>query len=196
MNEIWKPIEGTDGKYEVSNTGKVRSLNYKQTGKAKELTPSEKAGGYLQLRVKIDGKLKTVVIHRLVAEAFVPNPDGKPEVNHINGNKKRNYADNLEWVTRSENIQHAVDSGLRDRVAVAASKRGKVWIRELHKMQKTPVIAINVSTGERTEFQSQQEAAEALHLQKGHISSVIHGKRRQTGGYTFVLKREGGDAHA
>ena len=186
--EIWKAIEGTDGKYEVSNTGKVRCTDYKQTGKTKELTAGEKAGGYLQLRVKIEGRLKTVVVHRLVAKAFVPNPDGKPEVNHKDGNKKNNHADNLEWVTRSENIRHAVKSGLRERVSIAASQRGKEWIKELHEMQKTPVIATNIHTGEQMVYESQQEAAEALHLQKGHISSVIHGKRKQTGGYTFQLK--------
>lgn len=194
MQEVWKPIEGTDGRYEVSNTGKVRSLDYKQTGKTKELTPCEKVGGYLQLRVKINGKLKTVVIHRLVAEAFVPNPDGKPEVNHINGNKKRNYADNLEWVTRSENINHAVKTGLREKVAVSASKRGKIWIKELHQLQKKPVIAIDIKTGQRIEFDSQQEAAESLGIQKSHITSVIKGKRKQTGGYTFIRKE--GDANA
>ena len=191
MKEIWKPIEGTAGVYEVSNTGKVRCTNYKQTGETKELTSHEKMGGYLQLRVKADGKLKTVVVHRLVAKAFVPNPDGKPEVNHKDGNKKNNHADNLEWVTRSENIQHAVDSGLRERVAVAAMKRGKVWIKELHEMQKTPVIATNIETGDEFEFDSQQEAAETLKIQKSHISSVIHGRRKQTGGYTFTMKHGG-----
>ena len=186
--EIWKTIEGTGGIYEVSNTGKVRCTNYKMTGKTKELTAGEKAGGYLQLRVKIDGKLKTVVVHRLVAEAFIPNPENKPEVNHKDGNKKNNHIDNLEWATRSENIQHAVTAGLRDRVAIAASKRGKVWIKELHQMQKQPVIATNIKTGEQIDFESQQEAAQELRLQKAHISAVIHGNRKQTGGYTFKLK--------
>ncbi len=194
MNEIWKPIEGTDGKYEVSNTGKVRCLNYKQTGKTKELTASEKVGGYLQLRVKKNGNLKTVVVHRLVADAFIPNPDRKPEVNHIDGNKKNNSADNLEWVTRSENIKHAVNIGLREKVASEASKRGKVWIKELHKKQRKAVIATKIDTGEQFAFDSQQEAAECLGLQKSHITSVINGNRRHTGGYTFIRKE--GDARA
>ena len=194
MNEIWKPIEGTDGKYEVSNTGKVRCLNYKQTGKTKELTASEKVGGYLQLRVKKNGNLKTVVVHRLVADAFIPNPDGKPEVNHIDGDKKNNNADNLEWVTRSENIKHAVNIGLREKVSASASKRGKEWIKELHKAQQKAVIAVKIETGERFTFDSQQEAAECLGLQKSHITSVINGNRRHTGGYTFIRKE--GDAHA
>ena len=186
--EIWKEIEGTNGRYEVSNTGKVRCLDYKMTGKTKELTAGEKAGGYMQLRVRMDGRLKTVVIHRLVAKAFVPNPENKPEVNHKDGNKKNNNADNLEWVSRSENIRHAVKSGLRNRVAEAARERGKVWIKELHKMQKTPVVATNIKTGEQIEFESQQEAAETLKLQKSHISSVLHGNRKHTGGYTFKTK--------
>ena len=186
--EIWKAIEGTNGTYEVSNTGKVRCLNYKMTGKTKELTCTEKVGGYLQLRVTVDGKRKTVVVHRLVAKAFIPNPENKPEVNHKDGNKKNNHVDNLEWATRSENIRHAVASGLREKVAEAASKRGKVWIKELHKMQKNPVVATNIKTGEQMEFSSQQEAAEALGLQKAHISSVIHGNRKQTGGFTFKAK--------
>lgn len=108
--EIWKPIVGINDKYEVSNLGRVRSLGYKTPliFKPRFYLRSE----YLLVRLTVDGKRKYFSIHRLVAEAFIPNPDNKPCVNHINGIKTDNRVKNLEWVTRSENQYHALKNGL------------------------------------------------------------------------------------
>ena len=110
MNEIWKDIEGFNGRYQISNTGKVKSI-YKQ--KEKFLTPQKDRYGYLTIDLRKDGKSKRNKLHRLVAKAFIPNPDSLPQVNHKNGNKEDNNADNLEWCTAKENLKHALDSGLR-----------------------------------------------------------------------------------
>jgi len=103
--EIGKPIPGFEDLYEVSNHGRVS--NFRKILKTYKIN-----SGYLALKLQKDGKVKSVLLHRLVAELFVPNPEGKPEVNHIDGNKENNRADNLEWVTSAENKAHARSTGL------------------------------------------------------------------------------------
>lgn len=107
MNEMWKNIDGYNGIYQVSNLGNVRSLNYNKTGVAKELSPSIKKSGYKMVTLQTGATVKYHLLHRLVAKAFVPNPENKPVVNHKNGKKYDNRAENLEWVTNRENQLHA-----------------------------------------------------------------------------------------
>lgn len=118
-NEIWKDIEGYEGLYQVSTYGNIKSLpKVRRNGtgtyiqKEKLLKPSNTSTGYKKVELCKDGKRKSFKVHRLVAIAFIPNPDNKPEVNHIDGNKINNNIDNLEWVTSSENSVHAYETGL------------------------------------------------------------------------------------
>lgn len=116
MQEIWKDIPGYNGKYRVSNFGNVMSINYLNQGIDKLLSLKNHHSGYLIVRL-CSGKKenqKNRSVHSLVAEAFIPNPYNKKCVNHIDGNKKNNRVDNLEWVTHRENTQHAIRTGLRD----------------------------------------------------------------------------------
>ena len=101
--EIWKPIKDFEGYYEVSNIGRVRSLNYKRTGKEKILKNIEDYKGYLEVVLTKNGKRKQFKVHRLVAEAFIPNPENKPCIDHINTIKSDNRVENLRWVTYKEN---------------------------------------------------------------------------------------------
>ena len=101
--EIWKPIKEFEGYYEVSNMGRVRSLNYKRTGKEKILKNIEDYKGYLEVVLTKNGKRKQFKVHRLVAEAFIPNPENKPCIDHINTVKSDNRVENLRWVTYKEN---------------------------------------------------------------------------------------------
>ena len=100
--EVWKPIEGCEGRYFVSNLGRVR-------GPLRILRPTVSNWGYERVRiVDNSGRRMSPRVHRLVAKAFIPNPDNKPQVNHKDGNKLRNNANNLEWTTASENKLHDV----------------------------------------------------------------------------------------
>lgn len=94
---------GYEGKYEVSDLGRVRSLNYLRKGKAKLLKQQLDKHGYKRVRLYKDGKAKTLLVHRLVTIAFLPNPNNLPMVNHKDENKTNNNVDNLEWCTVSYN---------------------------------------------------------------------------------------------
>ena len=109
-NEIWKDIKGYEGIYQVSNFGRVKSLervnSRGNTVKERILKPHKTEKGYLHIVLCKDGKTKLYRVHRLVATYFIPNPENKPEVDHINGQKDDNRVENLRWVTSKENINN------------------------------------------------------------------------------------------
>lgn len=126
-SEIWKDVIGFEGRYQVSNLGRVRSImtnhgKYQEKIKATYVRSSSCKYEYVQLFIK--DKHYSRAVHRLIAEAFVPNPRNKPVVNHIDGDKLNNEASNLEWVTISENHIHAYNTGLRSSDTVAEHHRG------------------------------------------------------------------------
>lgn len=106
MKEIWKDVVGYEGLYQVSNYGRVKSLNYNRTGQERIMSPRHTKNGYLELLLYKDGKRKQHQTHRLVAKAFIPNPDNKPYLDHINTIRTDNRTDNLRWVTHKENCNN------------------------------------------------------------------------------------------
>lgn len=104
--ELWKSIVGYEGLYEVSNLGRVMSLNYNGTGRTQVMKPSNDKDGYLQVKLCKDGKIKRFFVHRLVAMAFIPNPNNLPQVNHINEMKDDNRVENLEWCDSKYNTNY------------------------------------------------------------------------------------------
>ena len=165
MKEIWKDIEGYEGLYQVSSFGRVKTL---YTGKI--LKCRKDSRGYLMVNLSKDNIKTTKRIHRLVAEAFIPNPENKPQVNHIDEDKTNNVASNLEWMTAKENTNH----GTRNERA--------------SKSRSIPIIATNIKTGESREFNSTKECGKQLGLHKGSICSVLKGRQKQTKGYIFKYK--------
>lgn len=124
----WKDIVGYEGYYQVSDTGEVRSLimwdgaHYCRRKEPFLLSKANSSTGYYNVGLCKNNKRSCRKVHRLVAEAFIPNEEGKPQVNHKDGNKRNNNVENLEWVTSRENLVHALDTGLRNRNVISKEK--------------------------------------------------------------------------
>lgn len=150
QNEVWKDIEGYEGIYQVSNLGRIKSLDRKvrsRWGLMKQkgiVLKSRICNGYVLICLSKNGKNKDVSVHRVIAKSWVPGrTDAKNEVNHIDGDKTNNSVDNLEWCDRRHNIQHSIRIGLRTRQdgaggysAILTEKEVKE-IRELKKNNPT-----------------------------------------------------------
>ena len=108
MEEIWKDIKGYEGFYQVSNFGNVRSLNWANTGETRNMYLKPHNKGYLQVELAFVGKKKMFMVHRLVADAFINNPNGYLLINHKDENKKNNNVENLEWCTSSYNANYSL----------------------------------------------------------------------------------------
>lgn len=152
-------INGLDN-YAVSNYGNIKNV---KTGRI--LTPQVNKQGYLTYTFYQHGIKKSLRIHRLVGFYFVPNPDNKPYINHKDGDKTNNHAENLEWCTAKENDHHARESGLKE--------------------QEKTVAATELISGETLVFKSVTEAGAVLGINTGTICKVLKGRRNQTHGYSF-----------
>lgn len=152
-HEIWKPIDGFDGKYEVSNLGRIRSTNYHREKRTEILKLYENRYGYLKVVLTLNSKPHYFTVHQLVASAFIPNPDCKPCVDHIDCNRKNNEASNLRWATVKENNYYS------------HSLNRQKW-------PSKPLIAVN-SNGEIFKFKSQHEAGRYLALVQASISRAM-----------------------
>lgn len=134
MEEIWKIIDGYNNAYQISNLGNVRSIH-----KSKKILKTDKddPDRYVSVTLYLSvGKRKKEKIHRLIAKAFIPNPENKSQVNHINGNKKDNSIENLEWVTPSENVIHSYKTGLQKPTRGTDSCRAKLTEENIINIRK------------------------------------------------------------
>ena len=171
--EIWKDIEGYEGKYMVSNTGKVKSLNYNNTGKEGIMKPQDNGNGYLFAQLSKDGKVKQCRINRLVAQAFIPNPNNLPEVNHKDEDKTNNCVENLEWCSKLYNANY----GTRN-------KRISEKMTNNSKLSK-PVISINKVSGLIVEFPSTREAERMTGINHNNIIKCCQGKLKSAGNHIW-----------
>ena len=172
--EIWKSIPDTNDNYQVSNLGNVRSRHNKYTHKIdyyKPLNPYKTKKGYLSVKIKEHRTSRPV--HRLVAQAFIPNLENKPQVNHINGIKTDNRVENLEWCTNQENCIHAIKNGL--------------WELKLNKRRK-PVLQYDKDYTFIKKWKSIEEAQNTLKIE--HIWEVCNGMRKTAGGYKWEFAND------
>ena len=167
--EIWKDIEGYEGLYQVSNLGRVKSLNYNRTRKEKILKHGSDKKGYLYVNLCKEGKKRNYRVHRLVAETFIDNLENKPEVNHKDEDKTNNKVENLEWVTSKENSNY----GTRN--------------KRVAKSQSKPIYGINVKTNEKIEFPSTMEA-QRNSFNQGNIVNCLKGRCKSHKGYKWFYK--------
>ena len=179
--EEWKDVKGYEGLYQVSNLGNVRSLDRRvkhsvygyMNVKGKTLS-QHSDGEYLKVKLSKDGKMKTHKVHRLVATAFIDNPNELPAVNHIDCDKFNNSVDNLEWCTISYNMQHAYNNGLCESCREASKQN----IHKAYEACKKPVRC--VTTGK--EFKSAKEAADYYKVGDGsNIIGCCRGRLKSAG---------------
>lgn len=168
MEEIWKDIKGYEGRYQVSNLGRVKSLPRRGTICGERLLVSHKtADGYLLVNLCKDGKGKNYRVHRLVAEAFIPNPYGLPQVNHLNEDKKSNVVTNLEWCDAAYNSNYGTRT---ERSAKAQSKSVYQYTKDGSLVRS---------------YSSTQEVKWMTGYDNGHISACCNGKRKQAYGFIW-----------
>lgn len=165
--EIWKDIEGFEGKYQISSMGRVKSLNFKLTGKEQIMSLKVNKYGYKQILLYKDKKYKTFLIHRLVAQAFIPNPENKPEIDHINTNKTDNRVENLRWATSKEN------------------KNNPITIEKYKNCSSIPVLQFTLDGELVRKWDSATQAERELGFIQSNISMCCSGKRKKTGNYKW-----------
>lgn len=187
MKEIWKDIKGYEGLYQVSNLGNVMSwVNNSQHKRTRGLIlkPRISKHGYYYINIYKDGKRKTVKNHRLVATHFISNPKNLPCVNHRDGNKLNNKVSNLEWVTYSENRNHAINTGLVDMNNSSLFKSGENNIMFGAKSpRRRRIVQLDLDGNFIREWDCIADAQTTYNT--AHISAVCRGKRHHDKGFIW-----------
>ena len=165
MKEIWKPIQGWETYYHVSNKGRVKNI---KTGKLLKITKDSR--NYYRVRLHSDGMDKTIRIHRLVGIHFLSNPDNFEEINHIDENKQNNRVDNLEWCSRKYNVNF-----------------GSRTVRQAQNVSK-PIVQSSIAGEVISRFPSISEAAKQTGFAVSSIGMCCRGHRKQACGFQWGVR--------
>lgn len=191
MDEIWKDIDGFEGMYQISNLGRVKSLPrlslQKHEIQEKILNTCHSCGGYVDVSLYKDGKRYHKKPHRLVAEAFIPNPNDLPEVDHIDTNKDNNCVDNLRWCTHSENYENPL-------TRIRLSEIQKSLPRPENAGEKLRVKVLVYKNGildrEFSSYKELQEMSRDVYgftIYSQFVRKVLRGEMENYHGYTFEI---------
>lgn len=176
--EIWKDVPGFGNRYQVSNLGRVKVKSYIRSNgyglyatKEKILHPFKEKCGHRKIVLCFEGKMTRIKLHRLIAMVFIPNPENKPEVDHINTDVEDNRVENLRWVTSSENKLNPITRARNSR-----SRLGK----------NTKPVKCLTKRGELICcYKSIKDAGNDLNISKPHIGQCCNGIRKTAGGYKW-----------
>ena len=186
---MWKKVPNTSIYY-ANEKGQIKSIDHKHNAgrgyyirKGRILKPTLNSHGYLCVGITYEGEeQKTVPVHRVIAQTFIPNPENKPQINHIDGNKQNNSVNNLEWCSPKENIIHAYKTGLNKGSKPMLGRKG-----EKHPNSKCVVMCDSFGNELRV-FPCISNASEEMKLSASHICACTKGKRKSCGGYYWKLK--------
>ena len=165
--EIWKGVFDYEGLYQVSNWGRVKSFQWKKNWEIRATPKDDK--GYCHIALSKNDKTKPCKVHRLVAMTFIPNPENKYSVNHIDGDKENNHVSNLEWATRKEQYQHAKETGLNTQHAKHSRKVFQISL-------DGQIVATHEST---------RAAARTINGTPAGIQAVCNGTRKTCRGFVW-----------
>lgn len=196
MEEIWRDIEGYEGQYQVSNLGRVRSVE-RQVRKwngfktIRESFLKQKLGknGYVQVTLCKDGRMKTYLAHRLVAKAFIPNSENKPYIDHINTIKTDNRTDNLRWVTRKENEQNPL-SILHRSEWQKGGKNGMYGKFGKEHNRSIPIVQLTMDGKYIRDWECTRQVERELGFPSNNICSVLRKRTNSSHGYKWVYKSD------
>ena len=178
MEEIWKDIKGYNEKYKISNLGRIKNTNTN-----KILSQHISKCGYYRVGLYKKKKSKNIEIHRIVAETFIYNQKQKEEVNHIDGNKKNNNVNNLEWATHKEDINHAWKNQLFEPVREASRRYGK------NNPSAKQVIQYDLQGNEIEVYHCIAEAVKETNINKTSIGKCCNNRQKTAGGYIWKFKK-------
>lgn len=181
--EQWRDIEGYEGLYQISNYGNVLSVVFgsknhprlKQESRLLRLAAS--SSGYYHVQLYKNGVPSTRLVHKLVASAFISNPEKKPEVNHKDGDKSNNRVENLEWVTKSENLKHAALTGLRVSPMIGMTGERNPFSK--------PILQYDLDGNFIKKWASAMEASRHMHVAPCGIYSCLSGRSATSRGYIW-----------
>lgn len=172
MDERWKPIYDIPG-YWISTKARIWS-NISESF----VWGTPLRSGHIDVSLRCYGRRVHRYLHRLVAEAFIPNPEGYPEVRHLDDDPSNNEVWNLAWGTQYDNVQDCINNG-----NFRYFTRGE--IERANEIRRIPIVAVCLRNGKMSHFKSQQEASRILGIEQSCISAVINGYSRSAGGYYF-----------
>lgn len=185
-NEEWRDVPGYEGYYQVSNLGRVKRIKPYWTRKCGVLKGGKDRKQYTQVTLSKNGKHTLAKVHRLVAQAFIPNPENKPMIDHIDGNRGNNSVKNLRWCTMKENANNPITV---DRYRKRLTENPLTpWLGKfgVQNSSAKPIYCIEL----QKVFFGAQEANRLIGIHYSCISSVIHGKRKTAGGYHWRYATE------